>query len=448
MLLYYSISNFKSFKERADFNMIASKDEPLNDGHVYTGFPVNLLRTSAIYGYNAAGKSNFFDSLHVLRMLVIGTKRLRSEDDYMFYKLDEESSLKPTTFEIEFFIGKSRYCYSLSIIKLSIVEEWLAKINPDKTVSYLFKRELVEDKTSLTVEGYITNPKEQMRMEIYAEELDKKRDVPFLHYGSARGVESLREAYSWFTDKLEVVKPNAHFMGDVSFFSDEKTRALANQMISFFQLGIEEIKVKIISLEDLFVGEKEIYESIKSKFESSTVPIKLNKKDVEYTVFKNDLGEFVAGKIVTIHKGNVEFDLSEESMGTRMLFELIPGFVSSIVSGKVYFFDELECNKHPEMTKELLILYQVAGENHEGQIVFTTHECNLLDNSLLRKDEIWFSERDDDGVSHLFALTDFKPEYKKEDLKTGYLSGRFSKIPFFQDPKNLKWYDNSEVNKN
>ena len=101
---------------------------------------------------------------------------------------------------------------------------------------------------------------------------------------------------------------------------------------------------------------------------------------------------------------------------------------------------------YPEMTKELVLLYLMAGARSRGQLIFTTHECNLLDLDILRKDEIWFTEKDEGGVSHIYSLSDFKPNYDK-DIRKGYLAGQFTSIPFFTNPKELKWYGDTENNK-
>ena len=429
--------------------MISRKDDSSNLSHVYKHYPIPLLKTTAIYGYNAAGKTNLLDSILKLRRIVVGKIKLRSNDDLMYYKMDESSVNNPTVFEIEFYSSTgNHYSYYLSVLQLTIVGEWLAVIDDSNNEpSYLFIREKTNNQTKLKVPLYDNDEKEKIRMEVYADELNKTDNIPFIRYGVEHGLSFLDEAYSWFEDTLEVVKPNAHYIQEISFLNDERTKRIAVQMLSFFELGIEDIRIKTIPLDNLFFDDNgnSPVDEIKQKYESTGKPVILRKNGQEYSIFKDSSGNFVAGRIVTVHRNNIEFELKEESMGTQMLLELIPGFVSSIVYGKVFLFDELESNKHPEMTKELLTIYQIAGENTPGQIIFTTHECHLLDLHLLRKDEIWFAERDKEGASHIYSLSDFQPTYNKEDIKTGYLKGQFSEIPFFSNPKNLSWHGNTET---
>lgn len=117
---------------------------------------------------------------------------------------------------------------------------------------------------------------------------------------------------------------------------------------------------------------------------------------------------------------------------------MLPSIISSIVTGAVYVFDEIEKSIHPSIIRKLLEIYLEAGSEFAGQIIFSTHECNLLDLNLLRQDEIWFAEKDNDGVSHIYSLSDFKPRFDK-DIRKGYLEGQFSDMPFFTEPETLNW---------
>lgn len=441
MILYYNIENYKSFRDKVEFNMIACSDEKSEEEHVYKDYGVPLLRTAAIYGNNGAGKSSLLESIMKLRMIVIG----KGKNEIKTFKLDKNYENKPTTFEIEFLAKKKRYCYHLSIMQGIIVEEWLCEVSSGNSSVYLFIRERIDGKTVIKLPSYENDEKEKMRIELYAEELDKRPSVAFLKYG-LRQYQELEAPFAWFAKNLEVVRPNSHYIGYVSFFTDEKLRALAVEMLSFLKLDIEDIRVKTIALEDLLIGtDKEIIEKLKKDIDESEYVL-IKRGDTDYTVYKDEKDVYQASRIVTVHKNGIEFELEEESMGTRMIFELIPGLVGSIIYGKVYLFDELECNKHPEMTKELVLLYLMAGARSRGQLIFTTHECNLLDLDILRKDEIWFTEKDEGGVSHIYSLSDFKPNYDK-DIRKGYLAGQFTSIPFFTNPKELKWYGDTENNK-
>lgn len=448
MILYYNIQNYKSFRDKVEFNMIASSEgqDTNKTDHIVNVFGVPTLRLSAIYGNNGAGKSTLLESIQKLRMIVVGVLKVKSKDDLKHFKLDPIFADRPTVFEIEYIAKSKRYCYHLSILNCVIVEEWICIVNDDNSVEYLFTREFKDGKIIISMPKYDNDLKERMRIELYSEELQKRPYTPFLRFGLSQ-YEELKDPFDWFANTLQVVRPNAHCLDEVKFFTDSHMHDLAVEMISFLKLDIEDIQVKTVPLGDLMIGSNpETFEKIKNELDNNEGTVIMRRGDTEYTLYKDDNGEYLAGRIVTIHKNGIEFELDEESMGTRMIFELIPGFVGSIINNKVYLFDEIECNKHPEVTKELILMFLIAGTKSHGQLIFTTHECNLLDLDILRTDEIWFTEKDGDGVSHIYSLSDFKPTYDK-DIKKGYLEGRFTSIPFFTDPKQLNWYGDTEINK-
>jgi hypothetical protein len=145
-------------------------------------------------------------------------------------------------------------------------------------------------------------------------------------------------------------------------------------------------------------------------------------------------------KIITQHKGKEEkavpFEMNEESDGTLRLFDLLPAVELLIHEEAVVFIDEIGRSLHPTLIKEFLQLY--LGRRTKGQLIFTTHESNLLDLKLFRQDEIWFVEKDKAGSSRTYPLSEFKPRYDL-DIRKGYLNGRFGAIPFLSNLKDLNW---------
>lgn len=447
MLIYFSVTNYKSFRDKAEFNMIAAPehDDSKNQDHVYRGYSPHLLRLSAIYGNNGAGKSNLLDALATLKSIICGKYYKRANESNLYFKLDVECSNKPTVFETEFISNSKRYVYHLEVLKEKIVTEWLTNVDKDGYQTEIFKRLTVEAKESVIMPIFEDDEKEKIRLEIYAEEIGKRRFRTFLEYGASHGLSQLDDAYSWFDANLEVVKAGAHLVDKLSFFSNPDMRSLAVDMIHTLDISIQNIKVISVPFEDLFGGilPQSNIQEIRDRVDDNTRAVIMQKDGGEYQVFKDDNGIYMAGRIITVHKNGVEFELNEESTGTRMILELIPAFVASIIGRKIFVFDEIEVNKHPELTKELIMIYLLAGSSHEGQLIFTTHECNLLDLDLLRPDEIWFVEKDDEEASHMYSLSDYKPHYDK-DIRKGYLAGRFTRIPFFADPKQLNWYGNTK----
>lgn len=340
-----------------------------------------------------------------------------------------------------------RYVYHLSTLSGRISNEWLTNVDVNGYQTPIFSREMNNGSVVVTMPSIEGDEKEKIRLEVYAEELGKRSFKTFLEYGANRNIEELIDPFNWFEKQLEVVKAGAHLVDRLTFFSDPKMRDLAVEMIHALDLRINDIKVVSVPFDDMFsdvVFPKSSKQDIKERVENDSTAVIVQRDGLDFQVYKDNEGNLMTGRIITIHNNGVEFELNEESTGTRMILDMIPAFVSSIIGKKTVIFDEIEVNKHPELTKELIIIYLIAGSNHEGQLIFTTHECNLLDLDILRPDEIWFVEKDDDEVSHIYSLSDFKPHYDK-DIKSGYLAGKFSRIPFFADPKQLKWYGTDDA---
>lgn len=444
MLIFFSVTNYKSFRDKAEFNMIAASehDSKETQDHVFKGYIPHLLRTSAIYGSNGAGKSNLLEAIDTLRRIICGKNYKLMSKETLYYKLDEKYKDRPTEFEVEFISEGKRYVYHLSILAEKITSEWLTSVNINGFQTVVFNRINNEGKDNITMPSFEKNEKEKIRLEVYAEEVGKRKFRTFLEYGSKHGVNELNDAFKWFDRQLEVVRAGAHLVDRLSFFSNPKMRSLAIDMIRTLDISIVDLKVVSVPFDEMFSENfpKMNIQEIKERMEQDdSRGVIIQRDGLEFQIYRDKNGNLMAGRIITIHSNNVEFELSEESTGTRMILDMIPAFVASIIGKKVFVFDEIEVNKHPELTKELIIIYLLAGDSHEGQLIFTTHECNLLDLNLLRPDEIWFVEKDEREASHLYSLSDFKPHYDK-DIKKGYLAGRFTRIPFFADPKKLKWY--------
>ncbi|MBP1593011.1 MAG: hypothetical protein H6Q12_29 [Bacteroidetes bacterium] len=439
MIIYFAVTNFKSFKERVEFNMLAGNYKRFQE-HIYSEQSLNLLRCSAMYGNNGAGKSNLILAMEKLQEIVKGVLEVENVDDLPYFKLDPICIDQPTVFEIEFFFHGIRYSYYISFLKGKIIEEWLVKVFQNNKTENIFNRTIKNNKTILVVgeKSKKTTTKELMRMEIYAEELSKKGNKPFLLDGFEKEVNGLIEPFLWFYFYLKIVRPGYSYPSKIKSFEDDNFKDKAKKILTSLCLGIDDIKIESVPLDD-FLGKGDDIKSAKDEIDKSHFPKIVKKGKIEYSLYKNQKDEYVAAKIVTVHNQNVDFDFFEESTGTQKIIELLPSIISAIVEKDItYVFDEIETSKHPEVIKELLRIFLNAGNTHSGQIIFSTHECNLLDLDLLRQDEIWFAEKDQKGVSHIYSLSDFKPRFDK-DIRKGYLEGQFTKIPFFTNPKELNW---------
>lgn len=448
MIVFFAITNFRSFKDRTEFSMVAGNYKRFQD-HILPDSDPGLLKISSMYGNNGAGKSNLIIALETLKDIVCNKKTF-SEFTMPYFRLNDENKDKPTTFEIDFIINNNRYSYLISIHKGKILTEWLYKVldNRNNKLEVIFERNLQEGRTSLMLGSHKQSRKEKIRSEIYAEELDIKGNIPFLYYGADKQLEVLQEPYKWFDDYLQIVRPEYINPSLIQNFDQNKNfKKLANVILKCLNIGVDEINVEKVPLDEFFgIGDEAKKQHIIDVLTNTdSLGITFNKGEQVYSVYKENDENFTVARLVSVHQTSnrpIQFELNEESTGTKKIIDILPAIILAITEGSVFIVDEIESSIHPHVIRELIRLFLGAPDS-KGQLIFSTHECNLLDLDLLRQDEIWFAEKDDEGSSHIYSLSDFKPRYDK-DIRKGYLEGKFSAIPFFTEPSNLNWNDDAK----
>jgi len=478
MLIRFTVSNFMSFKDETEFNMLPAKGNGSRklQNHVHkTGSGIEVLKTAAIYGANAAGKSNLVKALRYLKSVVFGEETLLSPASIRF-RMDSAYKNKPTTFKIEYEIDGNHFDYAIEIFKGKIKQEWLYLINSvaNEKEELLYKRE----NKNVTFGEYFKNSKDLSYINKYLDkELADTQTVLNACFGNIEDVDILNFLYYGFA-KLTIVLP--HFKSphySHSVLTGSKSFEFAKNLLINSKTGIEDLVINEIEASDFFSYaeedfKKELIDELESLIESKIDNADLSQDD--YNAIKslteneqNDIEEIDESNLPEITDFDDEFipfdynsqinilrkrgdkyfvsflrtkhfhsedffDFVEESDGTNRLFQLSPAFEQLIYEGDVvYVVDELERSMHPLLAKELLRMYSSA-ETSNSQLIFTTHESHLLDNDLLRRDEIWFTEKKDDGSTEFYPLSNFNPRGDKV-LERGYLEGRYGGIPFLGD---------------
>ena len=225
---------------------------------------------------------------------------------------------------------------------------------------------------------------------------------------------------------------------------DNEFKNYVKDLICSFNLGVSDLVSERKEIQDYF-GEDNIKDVSDIMNELKNNPermIGLRSNNRNEIILVNEDGKIIVKslKIGHIGKNNkqVLFDLDEESDGTVRLLDFVPAFKSVISNKKVFVIDEIERSIHPLLIKELVQKFSL-DEKTKGQMIFTTHESNLLDQDFFRLDEIWFTEKNKDGSTDLYSLNDFK-EHKTIDIKKGYLNGRYGSIPFLGNLQDLNWH--------
>jgi len=439
MLLRFVVSNFLSISDEVEFNMFPGK-YTRHKNHIYRTEQVDLLKSTAIYGANGAGKSNLVKAISFLHDIVTTGEAYNSEFLNYFYRLKEDSKSIPTTFEIEFQHKDKYYAYGVSLLNHAIVEEWLYQIEiVSKKETLLFNRQLKNNKIHIEANPkFKKTSKDKYRLELYAEEvLDFDEALIFLLHDKP-GFEEVKDAFAWFDKYLFVIHPKIKYH---DFFEqivmDIDFRTYANAIIEKLQTGVSAIEIQSFPFDDFFDESRErTKEEVLTKLEGGEKFVFVDYDDGKVGVANFDSKDnLIMNTIITKHK-NVEFEIEEESDGTQRLLELLPAWNMLYNERVTFVIDEIDRSIHPALLKKLI--EQFLKTETKGQLVFTTHESNLLDLNLFRQDEIWFAEKDKTGSTRLYSLSEFKPRYDL-DIQKGYLNGRFGAIPFLGNLEDLNW---------
>ena len=442
------IENLFSFGERKEFNMIPNNRlKTLND-HKYDVNGFDLLKLSSIYGANGAGKSNLVKSLQLFQALVV-TEEIPVGFKNAQFKFNSGDN-KKQVIAVEFVQDDIGFYYGIEILDgiVSTEELYLSGLGRKKD-ELLFERKTDKDRNSkiLFLKAFEDDERSQLLKSVLLEELVKP-NKPILKLISNRNnqfLKDVKKAFSWFQNTLQIITPElspatlAHDIDIDAFFHQ-----YAQNTMRSFNIGITSLTSEKVEIHEFFGdSDKDQLKQIIQHFEVSPDRILFTRDKNDIAIVKEEDKIWVKSLKVKHTGGNnksVSFGLGEESDGTIRLLDFIPAFYELISEQKVFIIDEIERSIHPLLIKELVKKFSLDSQT-KGQLIFTTHESNLLDQELFRRDEIWFAEKDESGSTDLYSLSDFK-EHKTIDIRKGYLNGRYGSIPFLGNLQDLNWHQN------
>ncbi len=428
MIISFTIENWMSFRDETTFTMVATRERQHGERIPRVPkYPVRVLPVAAIFGGNASGKTNFFKALEFAQQLVIeGTK----PDELIPVEpciIDDACMDKPSGFKLELLIDELIYEFSFALTTESVIEEKLVKITRNSEYT-LYDRK----------HGNID----------FDDDLKKKNaNLNFIFQGTrgnqllltnsvSQNMDAFQPVYSWFMNSLVMISPNSIFApGVVSFDKEHPEYDSMNDALSQLDTGISRLGSKEISLDDANFPEpmkKDLQRNLKPGIMANAVASHTKER---LTITKIDK-KLITKKMVTYHSkiqgGNVQFEFSQESDGTQRVVDLLPSFldISSANSNKVYIIDELDRSLHTLLSRKLIEAY-LAGcaKKSRSQLLFTTHDVLLMDQRIIRRDEMWVTERDTNGFSTMFSFSDYKDIRYDKDIKKSYLTGRLGGIP-------------------
>ena len=430
MLVRFTLENWMSFRAPTTFSMVASKER--QHGERVPRVPkyqTRLLPIAAIYGGNASGKTNFFRALNFAKGFVV---RGTLPDAYIGvepFRLSPEAGEQPCRFAFEILVGDQMYAYSFALTRRTVLEERLVLIS-STSERILFDRKAGEPN--------------------FDPELGKNQFLRFAFQGTrdnqlfltnsvSQRVETFWPVYSWFRDTLELVAPDSrfepfeHFLDEGAPLFEVMNDLLPRLDTGIARLGGEEIPLETVpGLEAL---KPMLQETLK---EGTTMRVLSGPSNDRFAVTRHG-GELKAKKLVTFHRRadgtEAKFEMQHESDGSKRVIDLLPAFldVAAPHSSKVYVIDEVDRSLHTLLTRRLLDAYLAScGADTRSQLLLTTHDVLLMDQDLLRRDEMWVAERDSSGASTLTSFSEFKDVRYDKDIRKSYLQGRLGGVPRLQ----------------
>jgi|JI10StandDraft_1071094.scaffolds.fasta_scaffold108697_3 AAA15 family ATPase/GTPase len=444
MLIQFAVENFLSFQAKTVLNLTATAD-PKHPSHlrpVDKAGNLQALRCAAVYGANAAGKSNLVKALAFAKQLVTKGTRPGASIDFTPFRLQQP--IQPDArFEFEIWTPEARFSYGFVVSSEEVRQEWLYRTQ-EADEELCFEREAAPGKKVHIKLGEVFGP-EAARVRFVAD--GTRPEQLFLTEAEERNVAALSPLSNWFRKKLLILTPEGIFRGFPDLLESEPNlRSFVSTYLSDAGTGITALITRRTSADYLPKSKtKRLQESLKIAPNAVVAaPNRAGLVDIVPGQQEHALDEIRVMTQRTLTSGQtIEFELEEESDGTRRLLDLLPVLFVILGTdprgaGGVLVIDELERSLHPLLARKFL--QDALATSTNKQLLFTTHDTNLLDLDLLRADEIWFAEKGLDHASKLYSLAEFKEEQLQHlgsHLEKGYLNGRFGAIPFLGQPRQL-----------
>ncbi|HKN21905.1 MAG TPA: ATP-binding protein [Terracidiphilus sp.] len=435
MLLKFRCKNFRSIREEQELSFIAenTRSDEKSDTLIETPFEdLRLLRCLAIFGQNASGKSNVLDAMASFRRIVSDSWRRWKAGgpipEFDPFLLDETSTNGNTEMEVTFLVRSRIYKYGFLFDRNSVIEEHL--IDSTRRDKVLFRRTKEGDGAKVEFPNNNLGKTKEERLQLERIRVDTRPNSLFLSAAAQFNFQELSAVYTYLDTNFKSIHsknmpPRQSYTAEMC--SDERVREQIVGMLRFADAGITNIEVAKHELSEQ--EKKRMLAMIKSLREVE--PESFSSAPSEPSQLPSVIGIRMAHNG---ESGKTYFlDESKESDGTQAYFSILGPLLDSFRDGEVLLIDELESSLHPKLVTELVRTFNSPKLNPKGaQILFTTHDTSLLDLDLVRRDQIWFTDKTRDGTTRLYPLTDYQPR-TNQNIQVGYMGGRFGAIPFLDD---------------
>ncbi|MBP7269111.1 MAG: ATP-binding protein [Bacteroidia bacterium] len=423
MLLQFSIKNFRTFRDKATLSLVASNyDKETREQEnvaINVSQGLRLLKSAVIYGANASGKSKLLDAFGFMRYFIINSSKESQEGeaiDVQPFRLNSETENQPSEFEMIFYFDSILYRYGFEVTPQRVVSEWLYYKPKTKEVELFYRegntfnihpRNFTKGSTIVKEELVRSNA----LLISVAAQFNEKTAITILEwFKRLKTLSGLHESgYQGFT------------MGKTE---DPKQKVKILELLKAADLGIRDIELQKLDIESLPKG----------------MPKEL--KDKLIREIREEKKEFISDVLAKHTKynkkysavGNVDFSLGDdESSGTRKFFALTGPLLDVLENGYTLVVDELDSKLHPNLVCKIVSLFNSKEFNKKNaQIIFNTHDTNLLSSGLFRRDQIWFTHKNNYGEASLYSLSDFKSEgvRKTDPFEENYIKGKYGAVPY------------------
>jgi len=408
MLVQFEVNNFASIKDTVTFSLNAGN----KDTHSFPVRKYNLLQSVVLYGANASGKSNLLKAMNMMASLVLNKHKVSSSVDQLEHQpflLNSETETASTSFEMVFIVDEIIYRYGFEYDSKTVYAEWLFA-DEKGTEAKLFYRDM-DDKF------YVNPTKFKEGKGLEERTLDNHL---FLWKCDSENGKISKKIIKWFFQLNMIDGLDNRGKNATNKLDDKSFKKNILELVKIADLGILDIETK----EDDIFGDM----FLDTIFDDTKETITIHRKfDKDNTLI-----------------GNVEFNLTKnESLGTRKFFAISAPILDTLEHGKVLIIDELDASLHPLLTMHLIKMFHNKELNKKNaQLIFATHDTNLLQDDLLCRDQVWFAEKDKYGATDIYSLLEYKVKTRKDSNKEKlYLQGRYGAIPYigefhFEDLEN------------
>ena len=414
MLVGFTFENFASFYNKTEFAMTVSKnDSRYKELNTFNTPHGELLKSCIMYGANGSGKTNFINALAFMKMIVTSEldtqSKIISRPNYFLFQ--KSSKDKPMEFSISFVVDDILYDYGFAILNGKITHEYLDK-KSKRTLNVFTRTESDFNSIKLNTADF-KNVKHVIQ--------NTREDVLFLSWANVCNNEMAMKIYNWFdniqifdaVDTNQLLSVTVDYMKNNDSGKDDIIRLLNNAGINIedFDLELKESEMNEFLMNAL---KKSYKEKLKGIMNMRSVDLKFKQK-----VYDEDWDNYSLS----------DFGFELESSGTRKLFEIAGPIISAINSGSVVLIDEIDARLHPALVRHLVMMFNSLSQNpNNAQLICNTHDVTLLEEDI-RRDQVYFTEKDGYGISNLYCLCDFKGVRKDSKILKQYLLGAYGALP-------------------